>query len=433
MPAKVTEIKPGSIAEETGLIPGDEIISIDGTKPEDLADYKFLISSENIELHIKKSSGEEEIIEIEKDTGDDLGIIFESAVFDKIIPCNNKCIFCFVDQQPCGLRKSLYVKDDDYRLSYLQGTYVTLTNLNKKMRARIEKLRPGPLYVSVHTTNPELRIKMLRNPKAGKIMEELKRLNELEIPVHTQIVLCPEINDGKKLKKTLEDLATLKSNIMSIAIVPVGITRFRKETDLIPITSEKAREVILQSEEFNEKIKMNLALPSDEFYILAGIGLPKRDFYGNFGQLDDGVGPARFLQNDFDSRKKNLPDKLRKPFSFAIATGEIAVKVLQPVINELNKIENLDVKLIPVKSDFWGKNITVAGLITGKDLIENLLPLKNEITDLLIPSVMLRKYTDSFLDDINKREIENILEIKIHVIENYYDTKELTDFIADKA
>lgn len=431
MPAIVNKIEPNSIAEELEICPKDEIISIDGEKPQDLLDYRFLISSEKINLHIKKTSGEEEIIEIEKETDEDLGIVFESAVFDKIIPCTNKCVFCFVDQQPCGLRESLYVKDDDYRLSYLQGTYITLTNLNKKIKERIECLRPGPLYVSVHTTNPDLRIKMLQNPKAGNIIKELKWLNKLEIPVHAQVVLCPEINDGLELDKTLEDLSSLKSNIMSIAIVPVGITRFRNNSKLKSFTSENALKTIEQIEKFNQKLGYNLALPSDEFYILAGKEFPEYKFYNNFSQLDDGVGAARLLLEDFNSRRTSLPKEFREKFSFAIATGEISRKIMQPIVDELNIIKNLEVKLFPIKSKFWGENVTVSGLVTGNDLLENLLPFKNEINHLLIPSVMIRKYTESFLDDVKIQDIENRLEAKIYVIENYYSTKELIDFILE--
>jgi len=429
MPAIVNSIEPNSIAEELEIQPKDEIISIDGIQPKDLLDYKFQISSESLDLHIKRASGEEEIIEIEKDAGEDLGITFESAVFDKVLPCANKCVFCFVDQQPCGLRESLYIKDDDYRLSYLQGTYITLTSLNKKIKDRIESLRMGPLYVSVHTTNPDLRVKMLKNPRAGDIVKELKWLNSLDIPVHTQIVLCPGINDGEELNKTLSDLAFLKSNIMSVAIVPVGLTRFRPAGELISFTPEKARNLIHQVEKFNKKLGYNLAFPSDEFYALADYDFPEYSFYNKFGQLDDGVGAARLLLEDFKTHKIKLPVELSNPFSFTIATGQIAYKIMQPIVNELSGIKNLNVDLIPIKSNFWGENVTVSGLITGSDLFDNLLPVKDKINNLLIPSVMIRKYTESFLDDITVQDIENQLETSVKVVENYYSTQEMIDLI----
>ena len=433
MPAIVNRIEPNSIADELEITSGDEIISIDGKKPQDLLDYKFLISSEEIELHIKRHSGEEEIIEIEKDINEDLGITFESAVFDKVIPCTNRCIFCFVDQQPEGLRKSLYVKDDDYRLSYLQGTYITLTNLNKKIKDRIEALRMGPLYISVHTTNPELRIKMLNNPKAGEILDELKWLNKLEIPVHTQIVLCPGINNGDELEKTLNDLAELKTNVMSIAVVPVGITRYRTKGDLTPFTQETAQKAVEQIEDFNCRISYNLAHPSDELYILAGRELPDDNFYNDYSQLEDGVGASTLLLNDFEIHRKKLPSEISKPLTLTIATGKISCCALEPIVNELNKIKNLEVKLIPVKSNFWGNNVTVSGLITGSDLLDTLLPIKKEISNLIIPSVMVRKYTQSFLDDMTIENIQNRLETEIYVIENYFSTEEIVDLILEKA
>jgi len=429
MPAIVNSIKASSIAYELDICPKDEIISIDGISPKDFLDYKFQIASETLDLHIKRASGEEEIIEIEKDADEDLGITFESAVFDKVIPCSNKCVFCFVDQQPCGLRESLYIKDDDYRLSYLQGTYITLTNLNKKMKERIEKLRIGPFYVSVHTTNPDLRVKMLKNLKAGNIIKELKWLNNLDIPIHAQIVLCPGINDGEELEKTLSDLAFLKSNILSVAIVPVGITKFRSCAELIAFTSEKAKNLINQTEKFNKKLSYNFALPSDEFYVLAGYEFPEYKFYGEFSQLDDGVGSSRLLIDDFNANKSKLPAELSKPFSFTIATGQIACKILTPIVSELNKIKNLKVDLIPVKSNFWGDNITVSGLITGSDLIDNLTPIKHRINNLLIPSVMIRKYTEQFLDNITVKDIQNQLETSVKVIENYYSSQEIIDLI----
>lgn len=432
MPAIVNSITPDSIAQELEIKAGDEIINIDGISPCDLMEYKFLISSEQINLHIKRVSGEEEIIEIEKDADEDLGITFESAVFDKIIRCTNKCVFCFVDQQPQGLRESLYFKDDDYRLSYLQGTYITLTNLNKNMRSRIEALRMGPLYISVHTTNPDLRVKMLKNSKAGDILKELKWLNRLEIPVHTQIVVCPGINDNDELDRTLENLAIFKSNILSIAVVPVGLTKFRKENEITPFDREKAEKVIYQTEKFNKNIaKKNLAHASDEFYILAGHAIPESRYYDEFGQLDDGVGSARLLLDDFNHEKIKLPKELIKPLEFSLAAGQIACEIMKPIVEDLNKIKNLNVELIPIKSNFWGEHVTVSGLITGSDLIDNLLPKKDKINRLLIPSVMLRKFTDVFLDDISVSDVQNKLGMDIKVIKNYYSTAEIIEYIRD--
>lgn len=431
MPAIVNYVAEYSIAEDLNILPGDEILSVNNVKPRDLLDYKHLTASEELTIEIKRKNGEVEIIDIEKDIDEELGIQFDSIVFDKIIPCTNKCIFCFVDQQPPELRESLYIKDDDYRLSYYQGTYITLTNLTEQDKKRIEDMKLGPLYVSVHTTNPELRQFMLKNPKSGNILEELKWLNSIDIPVHVQIVLCSGINDGKELERTLSDLELLKSNILSIAIVPVGITKYRQENNLSLVSKEKAIEVISQVSDFNKRIGQNLAFPSDEFYILAEQEFPDTEFYGEFGQLDDGVGTSRLLINDFEEQKSSLPEKLENPKSLTIATGKIACKALKPIIDELNKIENLKIDLIPVKSNFWGENVTVAGLIAGQDLLDNLLPIKDQISNLVIPSVMLRKHTDIFLDDLTLDDIEEALGVTVHVIEDYYSNIELIELILE--
>ena len=310
MPAVISEIQKNSIAQELDFEKGDKIISINGEKPQDMIDYRYMMCAEDIELEIEKNNGDIEIYEIEKDYDEDLGVVFESAVFDRIKPCTNHCIFCFVDQQPEGLRKSLYIKDDDYRLSYLQGTYVTLTNLTKKDRERIEQLHLGPLYVSVHTTNPDLRVKMLNNPKAANIMEDLKWLKKADIPIHAQIVLCPGYNDGKELERTLNDFVQFKSIIQSIAIVPVGITRFHKN-NLKTLTKENALHVIKQVENFNKEVKKHLAMASDEFFVKADYPIPDKKYYGSFAQIEDGVGALRLLIDDFEKNKKKLPKSLK--------------------------------------------------------------------------------------------------------------------------
>jgi len=428
MPAIVNSVTPDSIASDLEILPGDEVLFIDEKKPQDLIDYQYMTEGEEISLHIKRGCGEEEIIDIEKDFGEDLGIIFESAVFDRVIPCNNRCVFCFVDQQPKGLRKSLYIKDDDYRLSYLQGTYVTLTNLKPEYRKRIEDLKLAPLYVSVHTTNPELRCKMLRNPKAGGILEELKWLDNIDIPVHAQIVLCPGLNTDEEFDRTLEDLGNL-SNILSIAVVPVGITKYRGENELTPFTPEKTCKVIGQINEFNEKMGDKIATPSDEFFINAKSDFPEDEDYCGYGQLEDGVGAARLLLDDYELHKNRLPKTLPEPVSFTIATGQLACEVMKPIIEDMNKIKNLKIEMVSVKSSFWGDKVTVSGLVTGKDLLKSLMPFKDKITNLVIPSVMLRPFTETFLDEVNTKDIQEKLGVNLHVIDNYYSCEELIDLI----
>lgn len=429
MPAIVSSVIKDSIADQLEISSGDEILFINEIKPRDLIDYRFLTADEEISIHIKRLTGEEEIIDIEKDADEDLGINFESAVFDRVIPCVNKCIFCFVDQQPKGLRKSLYIKDDDWRLSYLQGTYITLTNLNKDQLERIETLRPGPLYISVHTTNPELRTFMLKNDKAKDIMKQLKWLNSLDIPIHTQIVLCPDVNDGKELERTLNDLAKLKSNLLSIAIVPVGITKYRDENVLNKLKKDIALKTLDQIDAFNKKIGYNLAFASDEFYILADKDIPECNHYGDFSQLDDGVGSCRILLDNFEDLKNELPSSISVETKITLITGEIAKNALDIIAKDLNKIKNLKVSVIPVKSNFWGDNVTVTGLVTGQDILETLLPVKSDIKNLFIPSVMLKKFSQEFLDGITVDEIEHKLSTKIYIIENYYSNKELVNYI----
>ncbi len=429
MPAIVEEILADSIAEELSLAKGDEILKINDVVPKDLIDYKYLMNSEEVTVEVKKADGTLEIIEIEKDFEDDLGIVFENAVFDMIKKCTNKCVFCFVDQQPEGLRESLYVKDDDYRLSYLQGTYVTLTNFTAADKKRISDLGLGPLYVSLHTTNPELRVKMLANPKAANIIEDLKWFQKQQIPLHLQIVLCPGYNDDEELEKTFKDLEKFKDIILSVAIVPVGLTKFRK-TPLKPVDKACAKDVIAKIDAFNKKLRKNVACASDEFFITADEKVPPAKYYGNFAQLDDGVGVIRLVLDDFEKNKKKLPKKIKTPKNIHILTAPAGQRVFKYINDEFNKIENLTSVLVTVSGKFFGENITVAGLVTGSDIIEQLKNIQDEIEILLIPSVMLRPFTRTFLDDLTVEDVEKALSCKIEVMEDVYSTKSLLKFIS---
>ena len=430
MPAIVSEVLENSIAQELEIEKGDKIISINNEKPQDMIDYRYMMCSEEIELEIEKTNGETEIYEIEKDFDEDLGVVFESAVFDRIKPCTNRCIFCFVDQQPEGLRKSLYIKDDDYRLSYLQGTYVTLTNLTQKDRERIEKLHLGPLYVSVHTTNPELRVKMLSNPRAANIIEDLKWLKKADIPIHAQIVLCPGYNDGQELERTLSDFAKFKSIIESVAIVPVGITKFH-QNGLKTLTKSNALHVIKQVEEFNKKVKKQLAMASDEFFLKADYPVPEKKYYGNFAQIEDGVGALRLLIDDFEKNRKKIPLSVKKPKEIIFATTPSAAKLVGCIADELNKVKNLQCSVIELKNNFFGDNVIVAGLITGNDLICQLKEKSKElnIKNVIIPSIMLRPFTEDFLDNVTLKEVEQALECKVFPIKDIYSAREIIDII----
>lgn len=420
MPAIISDVELDSIADEIELEAGDEILSIDGCKLTDLIDYNFYCKTEFLTLSVKKLNGELEDIEIEKDFDEPLGIIFESAVFDKIKPCLNKCIFCFVDQQPKGLRDTLYIKDDDYRLSYLQGTYVTLTNLKEEDKNRIARMHLGPLYVSVHTTNPELRVKMLRNPNAGKIMDDLKWLKKQEIPFHCQIVLCPDFNDGAELDRTLKDLKSLKNAVLSTAIVPVGLTQFRNDNMLKQVDETIAKETLKIASKYKG------VCCSDEFFLLAGEEIPPTEYYGNFSQLSDGVGTLRLLLDEFEKLK--LPKLIKKETKITFATSYAAEYAIKKVCEKLNQnVKNLTCECVPVKSTYWGNNITVAGLITSDDLINSIKDKKADIT--IIPSIMLKAFSEVFLDGKTLDYVREKTHQNFFIVQNSNSVKEIIDMI----
>lgn len=429
MSALITAIEENSIAEELEIEAGSELLSINGIKPKDYIEYQYALRAEELTFEVADKNGEITEYEIEKDYEEDLGLIFESAIFDKIKPCANNCIFCFVDQQPEGLRESLYIKDDDYRLSYLQGTYITLTNLTKKDRERIKTQHLGPLYISVHTTNPELRVKMLRNKNAGNLLKELDFLKENDIPINTQIVLCPNYNDNEELERTLNDLWKYKKILNSIAIVPIGITKYRKEK-LQRVTKEIALKTIEITDNFNKRRKKNIANLSDEFFLIAEKEIPDKNYYNGYAQLEDGVGSLRYITDDFEKRKAKLPKEVKIKKEYTIACSISAKNVFFKFAEELNKIKNVNISVIPIENGFFGKDVNVAGLITAKDLIEQ---LKDKCyKDVIIPSVVLRPYTNEFLDGLTVSDIEKELKIKIHVQQDIYSTKEIIDLIKDK-
>ena len=425
--AKIIEVLPGSIAHQHHIEPGGSLLAIDNNSLRDLLDYQFAIyDTEEIELLLEKPDGSLKTIKIEKEADEDPGLIFESGVFDKVKICNNKCIFCFVDQQPEGLRDTLYIKDDDYRLSYLQGTYITLTNMTKADKKRLEQLRIGPLYVSVHTTNPELRIKMLNNKLAGDIKDKLKWLEELFIPVHAQIVVCPGFNDGEELKNTLKDLAKYE-NVLSVAIVPVGITKFRKDNKLKPFDKQIALETIEIANKINKNKDDYFALPSDEIYMLAQKPIPPESFYGDFMQLDDGVGSARLILDQFNSMQ--IPEKIETPLNIGIITASLAAQILKPAFEKLNDIDSLNLSIIEIDNKYWGNKISVCGLVVAQDIILKLESMDYIPENIFLPSVMLRQFSNEFLDGIKVKDIEKKFNIKIHILQNYYSFEELVSFI----
>lgn len=426
----VESVIENSIADELEIKSGDKILSINNQTPKDIIEYSFLINDEEINLLVEHKNGELEEYEIEKDFDEDLGIVFTSAVFDGIKRCCNHCIFCFVDQQPKGLRESLYVKDDDWRLSYIQGTYVTLTNLSENDFERIEKYHISPLFVSIHTTNPDLRVKMTRNPNAKKIMEQLKRFKKIKTKIHAQIVLCPSINDGEELKRTLEDLKSVKSILKSIAIVPVGISKYRKE-EFKRVDKKIALETIKIVEDFNSSIKKQIAMVSDEFFLLAGLDVPEKKYYGDFLQIEDGVGSIRLLKDSFKKCLKKMKKQIKTKTKITIATAQSAYRLFCEFKKEIN-VKNLEFEVLEIKNKFFGEDINVAGLIVGQDIIDT---IKNkDIQHLILPSVMLQKngesYKEVFLDGKTLDDIKNINKnTQIHILKDYYSFEEILQII----
>ncbi|BAZ51499.1 hypothetical protein NIES4103_41560 [Nostoc sp. NIES-4103] len=420
-PARITKVLPDSIAAEIGFEPGDAIVAINGTPPRDLIDYQFLCADEVLELEVLDAAGKTHHIEIEKDYDDDLGLEFETALFDGLIQCNNRCPFCFIDQQPPGKRSSLYLKDDDYRLSFLYGSYLTLTNLPEREWQRIEQMRLSPLFVSVHATEPDVRIRLLKNPRAGQILQQLKWFQERRLQIHAQVVVCPGINDGKHLEQTLQDLASFYTGelpaVASVAVVPVGLTRFRPQQDeLIPVTPEKAREVIAQvrslARQFRQKFGSNVAWLADEWFLIAGEELPSESEYEEYPQIDNGVGSIRLFLKQFEIAAQLLPPKTSPKRQLTWVVGNAVEKAFQPILNRLNAVDGLEVNMCALNSDYWGQSISVTGLLTGHDLLLNLQG--RDLGDgILLPSVMLKHGELVFLDDMSIEELSQRLNTKI--------------------
>ncbi|BAB73168.1 TIGR03279 family radical SAM protein [Anabaena sp. FACHB-709] len=422
LPARITKVLPDSIAAEIGFEAGDALVAINGVQPRDLIDYKFLCSDEFLELEVLDASGKTHHIEIEKDYDEDLGLEFETALFDGLIQCNNRCPFCFIDQQPPGKRSSLYLKDDDYRLSFLYGSYLTLTNLPEREWQRIEQMRLSPLYVSVHATEPEVRIRLLKNTRAAQILDQLRWFQTRRLQIHAQVVVCPGINDGKHLEQTLRDLASFHDRdvptVASVAVVPVGLTRFRPEEDeLIPVTREKAQEVIAQvrslTQEFRRQFGSNVAWLADEWFLIAGEELPSEAEYEEYPQIDNGVGSIRlFLKQFAETAAELLPAKINHPKKLTWVVGNAVEKAFQPILKSLNAVEGLEINMRALSSDYWGQTISVTGLITGHDL---LLHLKEQDLGggILLPNVMLKHGELVFLDDMSVEEVARQLQTKI--------------------
>lgn len=423
-PALITKVLPDSIAAEIGFEPGDRLVAINGQKPRDLIDYQFLCADEVLDLEVLDAKGKTHQIEIEKDYDDDLGLEFDTALFDNLIQCNNRCPFCFIDQQPPGMRQTLYLKDDDYRLSFLYGSYLTLTNLTQREWERIEQMRLSPLYVSVHATEPEVRTRLLKNPRAGQILQQLKWFQERRLQIHAQVVVCPGINDGEHLERTLLDLAKFHRGEMpavaSVAVVPVGLTRFRPEADeLVPVTPEKAQEVIEQVQtlqaEFNRRFGSNFAWLADEWFLIGGRELPPESHYEDYPQIGNGVGSIRQFLKQFQAAAKRLPEKVSPTRTLNWVVGNAVELAFQPIVQRLNQVEGLTVNLIAIASDYWGQSISVTGLLTGHDL-QPMLQEKDLGDGLLLPKLMLKHEDSRFLDDTTVESLAQDLQTPIWLL-----------------
>ncbi|EKQ68276.1 putative FeS-containing Cyanobacterial-specific oxidoreductase [Leptolyngbyaceae cyanobacterium JSC-12] len=412
-PALITAVEPDSIAAEIGFEAGDRLVAINGQRPRDLIDYRFLCADEVLQLEVLDAKGKTHHVEIEKDYDDDLGLEFATALFDGLLQCNNRCPFCFIDQQPPGKRDSLYLKDDDYRLSFLYGSYLTLTNLTQREWTRIEQMRLSPLYVSVHATEPDIRTRLLKNPRAGQLLNHLQWFQERQLQIHAQVVVCPGINDGEHLIRTLMDLSQFHRAdipaVASVAVVPVGLTRFRPtEDELVPVTREKAQEVIAQVQtlqaKFRQQFGSTLAWLADEWFLIAGQDLPPDSHYEDYPQIGNGVGSIRQFLKEFQKAAKKLPKKLAVPRRYTWIVGNAVEQAFQPILQRLNQVQGLTVEMVAIASQYWGQEISVTGLITGQDILQALQG-KDVGDAILIPSVMLKHDAPTFLDDMTTRDL----------------------------
>ena len=431
----IKSVEVGSIAEELEIEAGDVLLTINDEEIGDIFDYRFLIKDEYIEAVIRKPDGEEWLLEIDKEYDDDLGIEFENSLMSDYRSCSNKCIFCFIDQMPPGMRETLYFKDDDSRLSFLQGNYITLTNMQEKDVDRIIRMNLAPINISVQTTNPELRCKMLHNRFAGEKLKFLDKLYEGHIEMNGQVVCCKGVNDGAELKRTIEDLSKYLPFMRSVSVVPAGITKFRE--GLYPLelfTKEEAGKIIdlIESYQqgFYEEFGLHFIHASDEWYIMAERDFPEEERYDGYIQLENGVGMMRLLIDEFEEALKQLTDsskyeelKEKLQRTVTIATGKLTYPTMQSFAEQIKKFfPGITIQVIGIRNDFFGETITVSGLITGQDLVKQIKEQQNagmELGDTLnIPSNMLRSGEQVFLDDMTVKEVEQELKMKVVPVES---------------
>lgn len=418
----ICEVEKNSPAGKKGILPGEKLLSINGQEIRDILDYRFYETSACVTLAVQGKDGAVREIVVRKGEYDSLGLQFDTYLMDKQQHCRNHCIFCFIDQLPKGMRSSLYFKDDDSRLSFLFGNYITMTNLEERDIDRIIQMHISPINISIHTTNPELRIKMMGNRFAGQVLRWLDKLAKAGTKMNCQLVLCPGVNDGKELDRTLSDLKKYYPSVESIAAVPLGLTRYRE--GLAPLrgyTPEEAAQVIRQIDDFGRICEAELggriAYAADEFYIQAALPFPPADFYGALNQLEDGVGMVSLLREEF-LEELEFVQELPQKRTVSLATGTAAAPILTELLDRLGRIcHNLNWNVYEIKNDFLGHSITVAGLVTGGDLIRQLKG-KELGDELLIPACMLRAEGDLFLDDVSLDDVIKALGVPVHPVPN---------------
>jgi len=421
MSQRIVSVFPGSLAARHGIAAGETLISINLTPVLDLVDYQYLTARPSLDLLLEGEDGVQRTLHIHKRTEDPLGLTLESSLMSCPKTCANHCVFCFIEQMPPGMRPSLYVRDDDWRLSLMAGNFVTLTNLPRYEMDRMIERKASPIYVSVHTTNGELRKKMLAHIHADRIMEHLTRFADNGMSFHCQVVLCPGINDGSELDRTLTDLASLAPHALTVALVPVGLTRYREHLyPLRPYTKKEALEVVRQAEAFQktmlEKHGTRFVFPTDEFYMIAGLPIPEAETYEDFPQFENGVGLLAQLRDEFETSVRLDPDESEnKPRRVIMATGTSVAPFMQALL-EKHPVAGVDVQIKPIINRFFGETVTVSGLITGQDLVAQ---LRGEQADeILITKSMLREGEDIFLDDMTLDQAQRELGIPIHPVYN---------------
>lgn len=418
---EIARVHKGGIAAETGLERGDRLLTMNGHALRDVIDFHFWSHEADLVIEVEKADGERWSLDIEKDEGEPLGIEFPPL---KIKRCPNKCVFCFVDQMAPGLRKTLYIRDEDYRFSFLHGSYITLTNLTKADKARIAEQHMSPLYVSVHATEPELRRFILQNPKAPDVLEEMRFLVDHGIALHTQIVLCPEINDGDHLKKTIEDLAGLWPAVRSIAVVPVGLTWFREGKNSIKqITPPYAKKILKLVERYQKRFRKEfgetLIYPSDEFFIKADEGFPPLEYYEELPQLENGVGLVPLFENEFEKLLKRLSFSLQpSAFSLKIAlpTGFSFAPWLKKAAKRLSEATGVELVVVPVENRLFGPTVTVTGLLSSDSILDAIEGKKWDAV--FLPSITMRDEKDTFIDGMTLRQFRKRLPCPVYRVDS---------------